>query len=90
MSQFVEIAFEEALESFKEAEDSGNRWRIGDFMTSKWLQKNHINLDDVVDFSKKFSDSKIVIIGEGTSEGFYIYSEKKKTCYKFARKMADV
>jgi len=90
MSQFVEIAFEEALKSFEEADNNGSRLRIGDFLTSKWLQKNHINLDDVVDFSKKFADSKIVIIGEGLDEGFYIYSVKKATCYKFATKMAEV
>jgi hypothetical protein len=90
MSQFIEIIFEEAILAFREAEASGNRWRIGDFPTSKWLQKNHVNLDDVLDFARKFADSKIVIIGEGQHEGFYIYSEKKKTCYKFARQMAEV
>lgn len=90
MSQFIEIAFDEAMISFNEADANGNRWRLGDFSTSKWLQKNNINLDDIVDFSKNMPDSKIVVIGEGPSEGFYIYSQKQKACYKFSRKHAEV
>ena len=90
MSQFIEIAFDEALKSFEEADGNGCRWRLGDFLTSKWLQKNNINLDDVVAFSKNMPDSKIVVIGEGPSEGFYIYSQKQKTCFKFEQKLAKV
>jgi hypothetical protein len=90
MTEFIEIPFEEAIKSFIEAGDNGKRWRLGDFETSKWLQKNNINLDNIVDFSKNMPDSKIVVIGEGASEGFYIYSEKQKTCFKFVRKMAEV
>jgi len=89
MSQFIEIAFENALKSFEEAEASGSRWRLGDFTTSKWLQKNNINFDDIVAFSKNMPDSKIVVIGEGPFEGFYIYSQKQKTCYKFEPKLAE-
>ena len=90
MSQFIEIAFEEAIKSFQDAEESGSRWRLGDFLTSKWLQKNNINLDDIVAFSRNMPDSKIVVIGEGPSEGFYIYSQKQKTCFKFEQKLAEV
>ncbi len=90
MSQFIKITFEEAIKSFEEAEQNGSRWRLGDFLTSKWLQKNNINLDDIVAFSKNMPDSKIVVIGEGSSEGFYIYSQKQKTCYKFERNLAQV
>ena len=90
MSQFIKITFEEAIKSFEEAEQDGSRWRLGDFLTSKWLQKNNINLDDIVAFSKNMPDSKIVVIGEGSSEGFYIYSQKQKTCYKFERNLAQV
>lgn len=90
MSQFIKIAFEEALKSFEVAEQNGSRWRLGDFSTSKWLQKNSINLDDIVAFSKNMPDSKIVVIGEGPSEGFYIYSQKQKNCFKFEQKLAEV
>ena len=89
MSQFIEIAFEEAMRFFEEAEVNGSRWRLGDFSTSKWLQKNSINLDDIVSFSKNMPDSKIVVIGEGPTEGFYIYSQKQKACYRFERKLAE-
>ena len=88
MSDFNKIAFEEALLIFKEAEENGSRWRLGDFITSKWIQKNNINFDKLVSFSKNMPDSKIVVIGEGTAEGFYIYSQKQKTCYKFEQNLA--
>ena len=90
MSQFIKIPFEEAIKAFEEAEENGSRWRLGDFSTSKWLQKNNINLDDIVAFSKNMPDSKIVVIGEGQAEGFYIYSQKQKTCFKFEQKLAEV
>ncbi len=90
MSQFIQVGFESALKFFEEAEANGSRWRLGDFLTSKWLQKNNINLDDIVSFSKNMPDSKIVVIGEGPSEGFYIYSQKQKTCFKFEPKLAEV
>ena len=83
MADFVEIIFDVAMKSFEDAEINGNRWRIGEFSTSKWLQMKKINLDEVVAFSKNMPDSKIVIIGEGTDEGFYVYSQKQKKCFKF-------
>jgi hypothetical protein len=90
MAHFTEIDFKEAMIIFEEAEVNGSRWRIGDFLTSKWLQKKNINLDEIVTFSKNMPDSKIVVIGEGPYEGFYIYSQKQKTCYKFEQKPAEV
>ncbi|MBW8327000.1 MAG: hypothetical protein K0M50_19715 [Prolixibacteraceae bacterium] len=90
MSQFIEINFDAALKYFEEAEENGRRWRLGDFSTSKWLQKNNVNLDYIVAFSKNMPDSKIVVIGEGSTEGFYIYSQKQKTCFKFEQKLAEV
>ena len=90
MRQFIEINFDDALEMFNEAESNGNRWRVGDFTTAQWLQKNTIHLDDIVSYSKNMPDVKIVIIGEGPSEGLYIYSPKLKTCFKFERSMAEI
>lgn len=90
MSHFIEVAFGPAMKLFEDAEENGIRWRIGDFTTSKWLQKNNINFDEIVSFSKNMPDSKIAVIGEGPSEGFYIYSQKQKTCFKFEQKLAEV
>ena len=90
MSHFIAIDFETALKFFEEAETNGSRWRLGDFLTSKWIQKNNLNLDEIVAFSKNMPDSKIVVIGEGSAEGFYIYSQKQKTCFKFEQKLAEV
>ena len=90
MRQFVEINFDVALEIFNDAEKNGFRWRVGDFTTAQWLQKNTIHLDDIVSYSKNMPDVKIVIIGEGASEGFYIYSPKLKTCFKFEHSLAEI
>ena len=90
MGQFTEINFDIAIQAFELAEQDGNRWRVGDFTTAQWLQKNSINLDDIVSYSKHMPDVKIVIIGKGPSEGFYIYSQKLKTCYKFQHTLAEI
>ena len=90
MSKFIEITFEAALKFFEDAEKNNLRWRLGDFTTAKWLQKNNINLDEIISFSKNMPDSKIVVIGEGSFEGFYIYSQKQKTCFKFEQDSAQV
>jgi len=90
MRQFTEINFDEALDIFNDAEIIGSRWRIGDFTTAQWLQKNTIHLDDIVSYSKNMPDVKVVIIGEGPSEGFYIYSPKLKTCFKFEHSLAEI
>ena len=90
MRQFIEIEFDVALNIFINAENDGSRWRVGDFSTAQWLQKNTIHLDDIVSFSKNMPDVKIVIIGEGPSEGFYIYSPKLKTCFKFEHSLTEI
>jgi hypothetical protein len=90
MAHFIEISFDQAILFFEEADKSGFRWRMGDFATSKWLQEKNISFDEVVTFSKNLPDSKIVVIGEGPYEGFYIYSQKQKTCFKFEQKLAQV
>ena len=90
MAKFIEIPYDIAITFFEEAEENGYRWRMGEFSTAKWLQKNNINFDEIVAFSKNMPDSKIVVIGEGVSEGFYIYSQKQKTCYKFEQKLTQV
>jgi len=90
MSHFVEIDFEEALKYFEEAELKGTRMRLGEFTTSKWLQTKNMNLDEIVEFSKNLPDSKLVLIGDGPSEGFYIYSLKRKICFKFERTIQNV
>ncbi len=90
MSQFIKIAFDQAIKFFEEADENGSRWRMGDFQTSQWLQNKNLKLEDVISFSKSMPDSKIVIIGEGPFEGFYIYSQKQKTCFKFEPKLTEV
>lgn len=90
MRRFIEINFDSALQAFELAENNGSRWRIGDFSTAQWLQKNSIHLDDIMAISKNMPDVKTVIIGEGPSEGFYIYSQKLKTCYKFEHTLAEI
>jgi len=90
MRQFVEINFYEALQIFQDAEMNGLRWRVGEFTTAQWLQKNSIHLDDIVNYSKNMPDVRVVIIGEGSSEGFYLYSPKLKTCYKFEHSLAEI
>lgn len=90
MRQFIEINFDTAMQMFDHAERNGNRWRVGEFTTAQWLQKNTIHLDDIVALSKKMPDVRMVIIGEGPYEGFYIYSPKQKTCYKFEHTLAEI
>ena len=90
MRQFIEFNFDDALNIFNVAEINGSRWRVGDFSTAQWLQKNGIHLDDMVPYYKNMPDVKVVIIGEGTSEGFYIYSPKLKTCFKFEHSLAEI
>ncbi len=82
-SSFIRIDYHSSLLIFKEAESAGYRLRIGEFHTSKWLQKENINLDVIKDISLNYSDLKIFIIGNGKYEGFYIYSKKHETCFKF-------
>ena len=88
MVNFKQISYSKSLEIFRRADTSGIRLRLGDFGTSKWLQKENINLDEIKDISRNYSDLKIFIIGEGDSEGFYIYSQKHETCFKFEAELS--
>lgn len=83
MDRFKRIDYHWARETFRKATDTGRRLTIGEMKTSQWLQKNQINLDSVKEISRDYPDLRIFIIGEGETEGFYIYSEKKETCFKF-------
>lgn len=83
MFNFKQIEYRKSLKLFDKAERIGQRLKIGEFDTSKWLQQKNVKLDEVVDFSKQLPDARIFIIGTGTDEGFYIYSKKQEVCFKF-------
>ncbi|RKD90526.1 hypothetical protein [Mangrovibacterium diazotrophicum] len=83
MDQFKHIDYLMSLEIFRKAEVLGRRLKLGEFRTSCWLQKENIKLDDIKSASRNFPDLRIFIIGEGEFEGFYIYSQKKESCFKF-------
>ncbi|WP_423128146.1 hypothetical protein [Gaoshiqia sp. Z1-71] len=83
MDNFRNIDYHTSLEIFRKAEYAGRRLKIGDLRTSMWLQKENINLDLIKTISLNYPDLKIFIIGEGETEGFYIYSQKQETCLKF-------
>lgn len=90
MFKFKEIEYVHSLQFFEKAERAGLRMKMGDFDTSKWLQSENINFDDIVSFSKQIPDSKIFIIGSGDNQGFYIYSQKQQSCFKFERQLQAV
>lgn len=83
MECFMNLDYANTLEIFRKAETTGRRLKMGEINTSRWLQQKNIKLDDIKEVSQKFPDLRIFIIGEGESEGFYIYSQKKETCFKF-------
>ncbi|WP_339738309.1 hypothetical protein [uncultured Sunxiuqinia sp.] len=88
MVNFKQINYHKSLELFEHADLAGKRLRLGEFSTSIWLQKENINLDEIKDISKNYPDLKIFIIGEGESEGFYIYSQRHETCFKFEAELS--
>ncbi len=90
MLKFKQIEYLRSLQLFENAEKSGFRLKIGDFETSKWLQRENIKFDDIVSFSKQMPDAKIFIIGSGDDQGFYIYSQKQQTCFKFEHQLQAV
>ncbi len=90
MFNFKQIEYIHSLHLFENAELLGLRMKIGEFDTSKWLQRENINLDNVVSFSKQMPDAKIFIIGSGSDQGFYIYSQKQQTCFKFETQLQAV
>ncbi len=90
MDNFRQIDYSESQDFFRRAEITGCRLRIGDLNTSKWLQKESIKLDDIKNISRNYPDLRIFIIGEGDTEGFYIYSQKQKTCFKFEATLSEI
>ncbi len=89
MDHFKRIDYNLSREIFRKATVTGRRLTIGEMKTSQWLQKNHINLDAVKDVSRDYPDLRVFIIGEGETEGFYIYSQKKETCFKFEATLSE-
>lgn len=90
MDNFKQIDYKRSLEIFKKAELTGRRLKLGDFKTSKWLQKENISLEAVRGISQQYPDLRICIIGEGEAEGFYIYSQKQETCLKFEAALIEM
>ena len=90
MFQFKPIEYLRALQFFDQAEELGIRLRMGEFETSKWLQRENIKLDEIVAFSKQMPDAKNFIIGSGVNQGFYIYSQKLQLCFKSERQLEAV
>ncbi len=83
MDNFKKISYLESTRIFRQADQLGRRLRLGDLNTSKWLQRENINLDDIKAISRNYPDLRIFIIGEGKDEGFYIYSKQMETCFKY-------
>ena len=83
MDDFKKISYLDSLRIFSKADQLGKRLKVGDLKTSKWLQRENINLDSIKAISKDYPDLRIFIIGEGQNEGFYIYSQQMETCFKF-------
>ncbi len=83
MDKFKLIDYQASQEIFRRAEITGRRWKLGEIRTSQWLQKGHVDMAAIKDISQDYPDLRIFIIGEGETEGFYIYSQKKETCFKF-------
>ena len=90
MFKFKQIEYLRSLHLFENAERTGLRMKMGEFDTSKWLQRENIKFDDIVSFSKQMPDAKIFIIGSGNDQGFYIYSQKQQTCFKFEPQLQAV
>lgn len=90
MDHFKQIDYTQAKETFSKAELAGRRLKLGDLNTSKWLQKENISMEAIKNISRTYPDLRICIIGEGDSEGFYIYSQKQETCFKFEATLLEI
>jgi len=90
MNYFKPIDYKLSQEIFHKATITGRRLTIGEMKTSKWLQKNQINMELIKDVSRDYPDLRVFIIGEGETEGFYIYSQKKETCFKFEATLSEI
>ncbi|MDP4186012.1 MAG: hypothetical protein Q8862_12740 [Bacteroidota bacterium] len=82
MPKFEVVDYEQIMIRFQEAEESGLRLKLGDLDTSEWLQQERINQDDLVEASREFPDPRNFIIASGESKGFYVYSNKNKSCIR--------
>ncbi len=78
MTHFIEVDFKKTLNFSKWAEFSDIRMRTGEFMISTWLQRNILNFNEAIGFSKYSTDLKFVLVGARPNEDFDIYSQNKK------------
>ncbi|MGQ8337970.1 hypothetical protein ACUNWD_15575 [Sunxiuqinia sp. A32] len=90
MDNFKKISYLESLRMFQQADSNGRRLKLGDLKTSKWLQRENINLDNIKAISRNYPDLRMFIIGEGKNEGFYVYSQQMETCFKFEPKFSTI
>ncbi len=90
MDSFKPIDYKLSQEIFRKADLTGRRLTVGEMKTSQWLQKNQVNMEMIKDFSRNYPDLRVFIIGEGATEGFYIYSQKKETCFKFEATFSEI
>lgn len=90
MARFSELNYQDSLEQFKIEEKAGRRIRMGELETSIWLKDNNIHLDEIKKSSIGMPDPRIVIIKEGEYMGFYIYSHKHKSCFRYSVKLEEV
>jgi hypothetical protein len=89
-NNFKRIDYNLSQEIFHKATITGRRLTFGEMKTSQWLQKKNISMESVKDVSRDYPDLRIFIIGEGETEGFYIYSQKKETCFKFEATLSEI
>jgi hypothetical protein len=82
MLNFSLINYRDIILQFEKEEKAGRRYKMGDLKTSLWLKKNDINFGELREISNELPDPRLVIIGEGSFSGFYIYSNKLRKCYK--------
>jgi len=82
MVSFTQIEYDGTIKNFDNEEKAGRRYKLGELKTSLWLKKNNIKFEDVIEISNQMPDPRLMIIGEGKLNGFYIYSTKLKKCFK--------
>ncbi len=90
MTLFSKIDYNNSLINFEREEKAGRRIRMGELETSIWLQNNRIQLEMIKEISSEMPDPRIVIIKEGEHMGFYIYSHKVKSCYRYSPQLVNV
>ncbi len=90
MERFSKLDYTFSLKQFEKEEKAGRRIRMGELETSIWLKEHNIKLEEIKKMSLEMPDPRIVIIKEGENMGFYIYSHKFKSCYKYSKKFVIV